>query len=59
VSKLIKLTDEVFTLKQENQELLDRLKLQDRAMSGLAHDLRNPLTASALALGSLEIVHNP
>ncbi len=58
VSKLIKLTDEVFTLKQENQELLDRLKLQDRAMSVLAHDLRNPLTAAALALGTLEIVHN-
>lgn len=59
VSKLIKLTDKVFTLKQENQELLDRLKLQDRAMSVLAHDLRNPLTAAALALGTLEIVHNP
>ncbi|WP_310487629.1 histidine kinase [Chamaesiphon sp. VAR_69_metabat_338] len=59
VSKLIKLTDEVFTLKQENAALLDRLKLQDRAMSVLAHDLRNPLTAAALALGTLEIIHNP
>ena len=59
VSKSIKLTDEVFTLKQENKELLDRLKLQDRAMSVLAHDIRNPLTAAALALGTLEIVHNP
>jgi two-component system, OmpR family, clock-associated histidine kinase SasA len=59
VSKLIKLTDEVFVLKQEKEELLDRLKLQDRAMSVLAHDLRNPLTAAALALGTLEIIHNP
>jgi two-component system, OmpR family, clock-associated histidine kinase SasA len=59
ISKLIKLTDEVFTLKQEKEELLDRLKLQDRAMSVLAHDLRNPLTAAALALGTLEIIHNP
>ncbi len=59
VSKLLKLTDEVFTLKQEKVELLDRLKLQDRAMSVLAHDLRNPLTAAALALGTLEIIHNP
>jgi two-component system, OmpR family, clock-associated histidine kinase SasA len=58
VSKLIKLTDEVFTLKQENSALLDRLQLQDRAMSVLAHDLRNPLTAAALALGTLEIIHN-
>jgi two-component system, OmpR family, clock-associated histidine kinase SasA len=59
VSKLIKLNDEVFTLKQEKAALLDRLKLQDRAMSVLAHDLRNPLTAAALALGTLEIIHNP
>jgi two-component system, OmpR family, clock-associated histidine kinase SasA len=59
ISQLIKLTDEVFTLKQEKEELLDRLKLQDRAMSVLAHDLRNPLTAAALALGTLEIIHNP
>ncbi len=59
VSKVIKLTDEIFTLKQEKEELLDRLKLQDRAMSVLAHDLRNPLTAAALALGTLEIIHNP
>ncbi|WP_310481654.1 histidine kinase [Chamaesiphon sp. VAR_48_metabat_403] len=59
VSKLIKLTDEIFTLKQEKAALVDRLKLQDRAMSVLAHDLRNPLTAAALALGTLEIIHNP
>jgi two-component system, OmpR family, clock-associated histidine kinase SasA len=59
VSKLIKLSDEIFTLKQEKEELRDRLKLQDRAISVLAHDLRNPLTAAALALGTLEIIHNP
>jgi two-component system, OmpR family, clock-associated histidine kinase SasA len=59
VSKLIKLTDEIFRLKQEKEELIERLKLQDRAMSVLAHDLRNPLTAAALALGTLEIIHNP
>lgn len=59
VSKLIRLTDEVFTLKQEKEQLLNRLKLQDRAISVLAHDLRNPLTAAALALGTLEIIHNP
>jgi two-component system, OmpR family, clock-associated histidine kinase SasA len=59
VSKIIQLTDEVFTLKQENKELLDRLKLQDNAMSILAHDLRNPLTAVALTLETLEIINNP
>ncbi len=59
VSKSIALTDEIFKLKQEKAALLDRLQLQDRAMSVLAHDLRNPLTAAALALGTLEIIHNP
>ncbi|MFM2303191.1 MAG: hypothetical protein RLZZ135_598 [Cyanobacteriota bacterium] len=59
VSNLIKLTDEVFTLKQEKEELLDRLKFQDRAIAILAHDLRNPLTAAALAVETLEIIHNP
>jgi two-component system, OmpR family, clock-associated histidine kinase SasA len=59
ISKIIELSDEVFKLKQEKEELLDRLKFQDRAMAVLAHDLRNPLTAAALALGTLEIVHNP
>jgi two-component system, OmpR family, clock-associated histidine kinase SasA len=59
VSNLIKLTDEIFTLKQEKEELLDRLKFQDRAIAILAHDVRNPLTAAALALETLEIIHNP
>ncbi len=59
IGKAIELKDEIFKLKQEKEELLNRLKLQDRAMAVLAHDLRNPLTAAALALGTLEIVHNP
>ncbi len=59
IGKIIELTDRVFKLKQEKEELLSRLKFQDRAMAVLAHDLRNPLTAAALALGTLEIVHNP
>jgi two-component system, OmpR family, clock-associated histidine kinase SasA len=59
VSNLLKLTDEIFTLKQQKEELLDRLKFQDRAIAILAHDLRNPLTAAALALETLEIIHNP
>lgn len=59
IGKSIELTDQIFRLKQEKEELLNRLKLQDRAMAVLAHDLRNPLTAAALALGTLEIIHNP
>jgi two-component system clock-associated histidine kinase SasA len=59
VSKLIELNDQIFNLKQEREALKERLKLQDRAMAMLAHDLRNPLTAAALALGTMEIVYNP
>ena len=59
ISQVIKLKDEIFELKQEKEELLNRLKFQDRAMAVLAHDLRNPLTAAALALGTLEFIHNP
>ena len=59
VSKLIKLTDEIFRLKREKEELLDRLKLQDRAMAILAHDVRNPLTAVSLTLETLKIIHDP
>ncbi len=44
VSKLIELNDQIFNLKQEREALKERLKLQDRAMAMLAHDLRNPLT---------------
>jgi two-component system clock-associated histidine kinase SasA len=57
VVEMIELTDQVFKLKQEREELLAQLKFKDRAIAMLAHDLRNPLTAVILALGTLEIAH--
>lgn len=54
-AELIKLSDEVFRLKQENEELLDQLNFKDRVIALLAHDLRSPLTAASLALETLEI----
>ncbi|PSB01045.1 histidine kinase [Merismopedia glauca] len=58
VVEMIELTDQVFKLKQEKEELLAQLKFKDRAIAMLAHDLRNPLTAVTLALGTLEIAQS-
>lgn len=53
-AELIKLTDQVFRLKQEKEHLQEQLELKDRIIAMLAHDLRNPLTSVSLALETLE-----
>jgi two-component system clock-associated histidine kinase SasA len=57
--ELIRLSDEIFRLKQEKEELLDQLRFKDQVMSMLAHDLRNPLTAASIALETLELDQQP
>lgn len=57
-AELIQLSDEVFRLKRENEELQHQLKFQDQIIAMLAHDLRNPLTAASLALETLEMGHD-
>lgn len=52
--QFMKLTDEVFRLQRENEELRDQLRFKDRIIAMLAHDLRNPLTAVSIALETLE-----
>ncbi len=56
-AELVQLSDEVFRLKQEKEHLQEQLQLKDRIIAMLAHDLRNPLTAAALALETLESTH--
>lgn len=51
--ELIQLSDDVFRLKQEKEELQEQLDFKDRLISMLAHDLRNPLTAVSIALETL------
>lgn len=58
-AELIQLTEEIFHLKQENEELQRLLQFKDRIISMLAHDLRNPLTAASIALETLETNYNP
>ncbi|HEY9726243.1 MAG TPA: histidine kinase [Chroococcales cyanobacterium] len=57
--ELIRLSDEIFRLKQEKQELLDQLRFKDQVLAMLAHDLRSPLTAASIALETLEFDHRP
>ncbi|NEP02235.1 MAG: histidine kinase [Symploca sp. SIO2E9] len=57
-AELIRLSEEIFRLKQEKEELLEQLKFKDQVMSMLAHDLRSPLTAASIAVETLEL-ENP
>jgi two-component system clock-associated histidine kinase SasA len=54
-AELIQLSDEIFRLKQEKEELREQLQFKDRLIAMLAHDLRNPLTAASIALETLEL----
>jgi len=58
-AELIRLRDDIFCLKRENEKLLEQLQFKDRAIAMLAHDLRNPLTAVSIAIETLESKYNP
>jgi two-component system clock-associated histidine kinase SasA len=53
-AELLKLSDEIFNLKQEKEKLQEQLQFKDRVMAMLAHDLRNPLTAAAISIETLQ-----
>ncbi|MEH2054901.1 MAG: histidine kinase [Nostoc sp.] len=57
-AELIRLSDEVFRLKQEKEHLQEQLQFKDRVIAMLAHDLRNPLTATAIAIETLQSNYN-
>jgi len=54
-AELIELSDEIFRLKKEKEELLEQLEFKDRVVAMLAHDLRSPLTAASIAVETLEL----
>ncbi len=58
-TELIQLSDEVFRLKREKEDLEHQLQFKDQILAMLAHDLRNPLTATSIALETLERDCNP
>jgi two-component system clock-associated histidine kinase SasA len=53
----MRLSDEIFRLKQEKEELLQQVKFKDQILAMLAHDLRSPLTAATIAVDTLELLH--
>ncbi len=57
-TQMLKLADEVFQLKQDNEKLLERLNFKEQVLSMLAHDLRSPLTAASLALETIELAQS-
>ncbi len=57
-AELMRLSDEIFLLKQEKDKLQEQLQFKDRVISMLAHDLRNPLTAAAIAIETLQSNYN-
>ncbi|WP_144866481.1 histidine kinase [Hyella patelloides] len=53
--KSLRLSDEIFRLQQEKEELKEQLNFKDQILAMLAHDLRSPLTAASLAMETLEL----
>ncbi len=54
-AKDIKLSDEIFRLRQEKEELRAQLRFKDKILAMLAHDLRTPLTAASMAVETMEL----
>ncbi len=52
---VIKLSDKIFSLQQEKEELLEQLRFKEQILAMLTHDLRSPLTAASLAMETLEL----
>lgn len=57
-AELLRLSDEIFQLRREKEELEHQLQFKDQIIAMLAHDLRNPLTAASIALETLEMGYN-
>ena len=57
-AEIIRLSDEIFCLQKEKEELLEQLRFKDQILAMLAHDLRSPLTAASIAVETLELSHN-
>ena len=57
-AEIIRLSDEIFGLQQEKEELLEQIRFKDQILAMLAHDLRSPLTAASIAVETLELSHN-
>ena len=55
-SELMKMSDELFSLQKEKEELREQMRFKDQILAMLAHDLRSPLTAASIAIETLELL---
>ena len=53
--EVIRLSDEIFRLQKENEELTKQLRFKEQILAMLAHDLRSPLTAASIAVETIEL----
>ncbi|OKH13149.1 histidine kinase [[Limnothrix rosea] IAM M-220] len=53
---VMRLSDEIFQLQREKEELAKQIEFKDQILAMLAHDLRSPLTGTSIALETLEII---
>ncbi|AFY38277.1 histidine kinase [[Leptolyngbya] sp. PCC 7376] len=53
---VMRLSDEIFQLHREKEELAKQIEFKDQILAMLAHDLRSPLTGTSIALETLEII---
>ena len=58
-TEILRLSDEIFKLKQDKESLAAQVAFKDRIIAMMAHDLRNPLTAASIALETLELAYEP
>jgi two-component system, OmpR family, clock-associated histidine kinase SasA len=59
IQTVLEMADEIFHLRQQQRIMQEQLRFKEQAISILAHDLRNPLTAASLALDTLAIARDP
>ncbi|MDJ0658973.1 MAG: histidine kinase [Crocosphaera sp.] len=57
-AELMRLSDEIFRLKKDKENLQEQLKFKDQVLAMLAHDLRSPLTAASIAVETLELAQD-
>ena len=57
-TEILRLSDEIFRLKQDKEALISQVAFKDRIIAMMAHDLRNPLTAASIALETLELAYD-
>lgn len=53
-SALMKMSEQLFQVKQERDRLAEQIHFKDRILAMLVHDLRNPLTAASMAMETIQ-----